>query len=91
MKQLRLDIFPKPQEQKRIHYSELPIDQKINLKANSAGFSELWIKSCLCWKKKYEGFIYRGDKHDQLSEKWFWHHKVNNKHRITSKGRLDLI
>jgi hypothetical protein len=80
MKQQLTISFPIKQinKPKLTHYSDLAIDQKINVKANSAGFEEIFITASLtCWKN-HRGFI---DKHvhhpDELTEKWFWHHKTN--------------
>jgi hypothetical protein len=79
--QLKLQLEKKPEPKKRIHYLELSIHQKINVKANSAGFQRLWIlHSLTCWKT-HIGFI-RPHEHnpDELNENWFWHNK-NTKNR----------
>jgi hypothetical protein len=91
MRQYKLDILPKPVKVKQRHYLDLSINQKINLKANSAGFQSNWLKQSIPSMRKHMGFLYRGDRYEMLTPKWFWHHKVNNKHRIKNIGRLNLL
>lgn len=78
-KQITLNLsVPIPEKPKRIHYTDLSIHQKINVKANSAGFEEIFITASLtCWKN-HRGFINKQVHHpDELTENWFWHHKTN--------------
>ena len=78
-KQITLNLSgPKPEKPKLIHYTDLSIDQKINVKANSAGFQKTWITHSLqCWKN-HVGFIRNHEHHpERLSESWYWHHKTN--------------
>jgi hypothetical protein len=49
---------------------------------------------CLPWWRKHHGFyIKHHDTYTHLTEKWFWHHKTNDKHRnfklITSHARTN--
>ena len=78
-KQIRLNFSTTISEKpKRIHYTDLSIDQKINVKANSAGFQKTWITHSLqCWKT-HVGFIKNHEHHPEgLSESWYWHNKAN--------------
>lgn len=61
---------------KRKHYLELTIDQKINIKANSAGFPKIYLNQSLTSFKTH--FFLRGDEvYTHLTINWFWHNKVN--------------
>jgi hypothetical protein len=77
----QLDLFPKPMPEPRTRYCDLSINQRINVKANSCGFEIIWLQSALPWFKKHRGLVYRFDKPNELTQKWYRHHKIN-KNRI---------
>lgn len=72
--QIHLELYPLPKPRPVLKYSDLNINQKINVKANSCGFEFLWIwHSALCWSKSDLLNIYRSHHPEMLTEKWFWH------------------
>lgn len=70
----QLELFNKTRESKDpITYLDLSIHQRINVKANSAGFQATfysWIHRPII--KAHHDF-------DRLTDDWFWHHSTNNR------------
>lgn len=91
MGQMSLQLAAHPAKITR-HYVDLTIDEKINIKANSAGFQSNWLKSMLPWYVRRIGVVNKySDRADMLIDTWYWHHKVNDKHRFSKAGRLNMI
>lgn len=84
--------FPKVKVQVKepLRYCHLNIDQKINCKANSAGFQSTYLKDSLPYFRNHKVLFRSHDAWDGLNYKWFWHHK-HNKNRpwdAVAKGEL---
>lgn len=76
--QLKLELEKKPIPEKRTHYLDLSIDQKINLKSNSGGFELVWLlKSRWCFKQ-HEGYIGYRDITTHLTKRYFEHYYLNH-------------
>lgn len=82
--QLPLELYPFPKQRPVVKYSDLNINQKINVKANSCGFGWMFIyNSALCWSKGTLTNIRKEHHPDRLTEKWFWHIRHNHGGRLS--------
>jgi hypothetical protein len=86
MKQTKLEFDP-VKILKRIRYLDLTIHERINIKANSCGFQTIWLNHAMPWFRKHLGIVTISDHPERLTDKWFWHHKTNDKRRL-SKSTL---
>jgi len=86
MKQTKLELYP-VEIKKTIRYLDLNINQKINVKANSCGFQRNWLNHAMPWFRKHLGIVTVSDHPERLTDRWIWHHKTNNKRKL-SKSTL---
>ena len=79
MKATQLNIsFPKPERKKPKTYRDLNIHEKINIKSNSSGFEEVYLRNP--WQ-----ILYFSQKTDMLNNNWFWHYRHNYKRSLTTR------
>jgi len=84
-KQLRITYEPIIKVKR---YFDLPINEKINVKANSCGFQRIWINwSLTCFRNNF-GIVYKEDHPERLTERWFLHHRINKNRTSTIKPTL---
>jgi len=80
VKQLQIK-FERPEPVRSTHYLDLNINEKINVNANSCGFQIVWLYHSLPWNRKHLGKVNFKDRPEQLTDRWFLHHKLN-KNRV---------
>lgn len=83
--QFILEFHPFPKQRPVVKYTDLNINQKINVKANSCGFEWMFIyNSAMCWSKGTLNHIRNEHYPDKLTEKWFWHisHNHGGRHSV---------
>jgi hypothetical protein len=72
----QLSLFQKePAKKQSIYYVDLNINQRINLRANSCGFSRIYYH--YPHQKKYQKLNFRYDIFNSLSTRYVEHYKLN--------------